>query len=169
MSERETDPDAPPEKVKQGRGNRTSNSALGDRIDDTERLLVNGVHRRKTMRLIMDKYEVSKRTASRYVKAAFERFRADALENDGKSTSELRAEHAAALQDLRLKAMKAGNLRVQLRCLQTMISLYGTADNTSKVELSGPGGGAIQHETMSDAELRQVAREAFTPDLKRVK
>ena len=154
---------------KKGRGNRTSDAEYKRRIDETEKLIVSGVHRRTVIRLAKDRFGVSRRTAARYVAAAFNRFREDAELESKKTTADRRAEHEATLRSILTRGVQEGNLRVQLQVVQTLMALHGTESRSSRVELSGPDGGRLRYEKMSDAELLQLAGEAFVPDLKVVK
>ena len=59
---------------------RSTKEQMESRIDQAELLLLQGLTNRQAQKVLAQKYDVSKRTATRYIAAAFKRWRENALE-----------------------------------------------------------------------------------------
>ena len=127
---------------------RSTKEQMESRIDQAELLLLQGLTNRQAQKVLAQKYDVSKRTATRYIAAAFKRWRENALEEDGRTTSERRKEHERMLKLITANAAKEGRLDLQLKAVGMLMQLYGTSVNT-RLELTGKGGGAINVKEMS--------------------
>ena len=77
---------------------RSTKEQMESRIDQAELLLLQGLTNRQAQKVLAQKYDTSKRTATRYISAAFKRWRDNALEEDGRTTSERRKEHERMLK-----------------------------------------------------------------------
>ena len=121
---------------------RSTKEQMESRIDQAELLLLQGLTNRQAQKVLAQKYDVSKRTATRYIAAAFKRWRENALEEDGRTTSERRKEHERMLKLITANAAIEGRLDLQLKAVGMLMQLYGTSVNT-RLELTGKGGGAI--------------------------
>ena len=121
---------------------RSTKEQMESRIDQAELLLLQGLTNRQAQKVLAQKYDVSKRTATRYIAAAFKRWRENALEEVGRTTSERRKEHERMLKLITANAAIEGRLDLQLKAVGMLMQLYGTSVNT-RLELTGKGGGAI--------------------------
>ena len=141
------------------RGNKTPAPEVERRIDQAEIVLLQGLSRRQTQKLLCERYGVSRRTATRYVTAAYTRWRESAQKEDGRTTDERRVEHEKMIKLIAANAVKEGRLDLQLRAVEMLIQLYGTKAG-SKVELTGKAGGPLQVQNLSDYELNNLLKDA---------
>ena len=138
---------------------RSTKEQMESRIDQAELLLLQGLTNRQAQKVLAQKYDVSKRTATRYIAAAFKRWRENALEEDGRTTSERRKEHERMLKLITATAAKEGRLDLQLKAVGMLMQLYGTSVNT-RLELTGKGGGAINVKEMSKNDIARLVSDA---------
>lgn len=138
---------------------RSTKEQMESRIDQAELLLLQGLTNRQAQKVLAQKYDVSKRTATRYIAAAFKRWRENALEEDGRTTSERRKEHERMLKLITANAAKEGRLDLQLKAVGMLMQLYGTSVNT-RLELTGKGGGAINVKEMSKNDIARLVSDA---------
>ena len=87
---------------------RSTKEQMEARIDQAELLLLQGLSHRQSQKVLMQKYDVSRRTAIRYISSAYTRWRQNALEEDGRTTSERRKEHERMLKLITANAAKDG-------------------------------------------------------------
>jgi transposase len=138
---------------------RSTKEQMESRVDQAELLLLQGLTNRQAQKVLAQKYDVSKRTATRYIAAAFKRWRENALEEDGRTTSERRKEHERMLKLITANAAKEGRLDLQLKAVGMLMQLYGTSVNT-RLELTGKGGGAINVKEMSKNDIARLVSDA---------
>ena len=138
---------------------RSTKEQMESRVDQAELLLLQGLTNRQAQKVLAQKYDVSKRTATRYISAAFKRWRENALEEDGRTTSERRKEHERMLKLITANAAKEGRLDLQLKAVGMLMQLYGTSVNT-RLELTGKGGGAINGKEMSKNDIARLVSDA---------
>lgn len=145
--------------MKANRGNKTPAPELERRIDQAEIVLLQGLSRRQAQKLLSERYNVSRRTATRYVTAAYKRWRESAQMEDGRTTDERRVEHEKMIKLIAASAVREGRLDLQLRAVEMLINLHGTKAG-SKVELTGKAGGPLQVQNLSDHELQTLLKDA---------
>ena len=138
---------------------RSTKEQMESRVDQAELLLLQGLTNRQAQKVLAQKFDVSKRTATRYIAAAFKRWRENALEEDGRTTSERRKEHERMLKLITANAAKEGRLDLQLKAVGMLMQLYGTSVNT-RLELTGKGGGAINVKEMSKNDIARLVSDA---------
>ena len=138
---------------------RSTKEQMESRVDQAELLLLQGLTNRQAQKVLAQKYDVSKRTATRYISAAFKRWRENALEEDGRTTSERRKEHERMLKLITANAAKEGRLDLQLKAVGMLMQLYGTSVNT-RLQLTGKGGGAINVKEMSKNDIARLVSDA---------
>ena len=129
------------------------------RIDQAELLTLQGLSRREVQKILRDKYDVSLRTATRYVSAAFARWRESALEEDGRTVSERRKEHERMIRLISAKAARDGNLNLQLKSVDMLMRLYGTSAS-NRVEVTGANGGPVDMRSVSTKDLLRLVEDA---------
>lgn len=145
--------------MKKNRGDRTPAPEVERRIDQAEIVLLQGLSRRQAQRLLAERYDVSGRTATRYVAAAYKRWRESAQVEDGRTIDERRVEHEKMIKLIAASAVREGRLDLQLRAVEMLINLHGTKAG-SKVELTGKAGGPLQVSNLSDHELQNLLKDA---------
>ena len=133
---------------------RSTKEQMEARIDQAELLLLQGLSHRQSQKVLMQKYDVSRRTSIRYISAAYSRWRQNALEEDGRTTSERRKEHERMLKLITANAAKEGRLDLQLKAVGMLMQLYGTSVNT-KLEVTGKNGGPL---TVKEMTKNDIAR-----------
>lgn len=138
---------------------RSTKEQMESRIDQAELLLLQGLTNRQAQKVLAQKYDTSKRTATRYISAAFKRWRDNALEEDGRTTSERRKEHERMLKLITANAARDGRLDLQLKAVGMLMQLYGTSVN-SRLEVTGKGGGAINVKEMSKHDIARLVSDA---------
>ena len=133
------------------------------RIDQAELMLLQGLSRREVQKIIRQKYNVSLRQATRYVSEAFERWRASALEEDGRSVAERRKQHERMISLALAKASRQGNLNLQLKAIDMMMRLYGTVAS-NRVEVTGANGGPVDMRSVSTKDLMRLVEDIGPAD-----
>ena len=140
--------------------NRATKHELEARIDQTELLLLKGFTNRSVQKALVKQYGVSNRTAIRYVSAAYKRWRENALEEDGRSVGERRVQHERMIMQSLSAAYRDGRVDLQLKAINQLIQLHGTAAQSSKVEVTGKNGGAITLKDMPSNEMARLISDA---------
>ena len=138
---------------------RSTKAQFEARIDQTELILLQGLSHRQAQKVIMQKYDVSRRTATRYVAEAYKRWRENALEEDGRTVGERRKEHERMLKLISASAVKEGRLDIQLKSVLALMNLYGTAVNP-RMEITGKNGKAIDIKDMPNTEIARLVSDA---------
>jgi len=138
---------------------RSTKEQMEARIDQAELLLLQGLSHRQSQKVLMQKYDVSRRTAIRYISSAYTRWRQNALEEDGRTTSERRKEHERMLKLITANAAKEGRLDLQLKAVGMLMQLYGTSVNT-KLELTGKNGGPVTVKEMTKNDIARLVSDA---------
>ena len=138
---------------------RSTKEQMESRIDQSELLLLQGLSHRQAQKVLMQKYQVSRRTSIRYISAAYSRWRQNALEEDGRTTSERRKEHERMLKLITANAAKEGRLDLQLKAVGMLMQLYGTSVN-SKLEVTGKGGGPLTVKEMTKNDIARLVSDA---------
>ena len=138
---------------------RSTKEQMESRIDQAELLLLQGLSHRQSQKVLMQKYQVSRRTSIRYISAAYSRWRQNALEEDGRTTSERRKEHERMLKLITANAAKEGRLDLQLKAVGMLMQLYGTSVN-SKLEVTGKGGGPLTVKEMTKNDIARLVSDA---------
>ena len=129
------------------------------RIDVAEQLLLQGLTHRQAEKVLRDQFSVHRRSASRYVAAAYTRWREAADQEDGRSIQERRKEHEWMIRRTLSRAAKENRLDLQLKAVDMLMRLYGTAQST-KVEVTGKDGGPMMYAKMSEDELKRLLVDA---------
>ena len=137
---------------------RASRPDLEGRIDQAESLLIQGLSDRQAHKVLKDRYEVSTRTAQRYVSAVYKRWQAAAKELDGRTIDERRVEHERMIRLALANAIKDKRIDLQLRAIESLIKLHGTG--SARVELTGKDGGPVTYQDLTDLELRRLVSDA---------
>ncbi len=138
---------------------RSTKEQFEARIDQAELLILQGLSSRQVQKALMQKYDVSRRTSIRYVSQAYKRWRENALEEDGRSTSERRKEHERMLNLIQANAAKEGRLDLQLKAVGMLMQLYGTSVNP-RMEITGKNGNPISVKEMSSTEIARLVSDA---------
>ena len=138
---------------------RSTKEQMEARIDQAELLLLQGLSHRQSQKVLMQKYDVSRRTAIRYISSAYTRWRQNALEEDGRTTSERRKEHERMLKLITANAAKEGRLDLQLKAVGMLMQLYGTSVNT-KLEVTGKNGGPVTVKEMTKNDIARLVSDA---------
>ncbi len=138
---------------------RSTKEQMEARIDQAELLLLQGLSHRQSQKVLMQKYDVSRRTSIRYISAAYSRWRQNALEEDGRTTSERRKEHERMLKLITANAAKEGRLDLQLKAVGMLMQLYGTSVNT-KLEVTGKNGGPLTVKEMTKNDIARLVSDA---------
>ena len=138
---------------------RSTKEQMEARIDQAELLLLQGLSHRQSQKVLMQKYDVSRRTSIRYIAAAYSRWRQNALEEDGRTTSERRKEHERMLKLITANAAKEGRLDLQLKAVGMLMQLYGTSVNT-KLEVTGKNGGPLTLKEMTKNDIARLVSDA---------
>ena len=138
---------------------RSTKEQMEARIDQAELLLLQGLSHRQSQKVLMQKYDVSRRTSIRYISAAYSRWRQNALEEDGRTTSERRKEHERMLKLITANAAKEGRLDLQLKAVGMLMQLYGTSVNT-KLEVTGKNGGPLTVKEMTKNAIARLVSDA---------
>lgn len=138
---------------------RSTKEQMEARIDQAELLLLQGLSHRQSQKVLMQKYDVSRRTSIRYISAAYSRWRQNALEEDGRTTSERRKEHERMLKLITANAAKEGRLDLQLKAVGMLMQLYGTSVNT-KLEVTGKNGGPLTLKEMTKNDIARLVSDA---------
>lgn len=149
----------PSRKTKAGRGDKTPKAEVERRVDQAESLLLQGLSDRQVQKLLVSAHDVHPRTASRYVSGAYERWRDAAREEDGRTVEERRKEHEGMIRHILATAGKEGRIDLQLRGVEMLVRLYGTAAS-SRVELTGKDGGPLAYQNLSRDELASLVADA---------
>ena len=144
---------------KKGYGHRTPVSELEYRIDQVEQLLLLGTQRKQAITLVAEKFDVSKRTALRYVNRVYDRWKASAEFEDGRTRQERREEQRLRLRKVLQKAWQENNFRTILRAEELLARIDGTF-SADRVELSGKDGGSIDFKNASDDDLKRILIDA---------
>ena len=137
----------------------SGNAEVQYRIDVAEQLLLQGLTHRQAEKVLRDQFSVHRRTASRYVAAAYTRWREAATEEDSRSVQERRKEHEWMIRRTLAKAAKENRLDLQLKAVGMLMRLYGTEQST-KVEVTGKDGGPMMYAKMSEEELKRLLVDA---------
>ncbi len=138
---------------------RSTKEQMESRVDQAELLILQGLSNRQAQKVLAQKYDVSKRTATRYISAAYTRWRQSALEEDGRTVSERRKEHERMLKLITANAAKEGRLDLQLKAVGMLMQLYGTSVN-SKLEVTGKNGGPLAVKEMSKNDIARLVSDA---------
>ena len=145
--------------TKKGYGKRTPGRELEYRIDQVEQLLLLGTQRKQAINLVAEKFDVSKRTALRYVNRVYDRWKASAEFEDGRTRQERREEQRLRLRKVLQKAWQENNFRTILRAEELLARIDGTFA-ADKVELASKGGDAIDFRNASDDDLQRILTDA---------
>ena len=138
---------------------RARGAELELRIDKAQELLILGATDRMVEKSLMDRFNISRRTAARYIEKVYLRWKDAAKSEDGRSVAEKRQQHEEMIKAVLLRAAQRENLPLQLRGIELLMRLTGT-NEASRIELSGANGGPINLSSLSDEDLKRLASEA---------
>lgn len=129
------------------------------RVDKAQEMLLLGATNRQVENHLIGRFDVSRRQARRYVEKVYERWRASAQDEDGRTIEEKRQQHEEMIRMILVGAAKRENLSLQLKAVEMLMKLSGT-NQPSRLELTGKDGGPIDLKAMSDEDLKRLIAEA---------
>lgn len=138
---------------------RARGAELELRIDKAQELLLLGATDRMVEKNLMDRFQISRRTAARYIENVYLRWKESADNEDTRTLAEKKQQHEEMIKGVLLRAAQRENLPLQLRGIELLMRLNGTHE-ANKIELSGAGGGPISLATLTDEDLKKLVFEA---------
>jgi len=143
---------------------RSTNAQMDERLDYVEKLLLACTPPRTVARRAKEKFGVSSRTASRWIKTITDKWAAAAAEEDTRDVGDRRHEQRMRIRQYIVTMWGERNYRLVLRAEELLAKLDGNL-MPRQVDVNHTSAQVDAAKEMTDEELQKILREAQAASL----